>query len=392
MRPFIRDPIHENILLKELDISLINTATFQRLRRVKQTGTVYLVYPGANHTRFEHSIGVRHLAEKILDTLEIHGYAPPEDDKRVLLAASLLHDIAHTPFSHSLDVFDKEEHEKLSEKLIVGTEISDVLSSNGIEPREVPPLISGSRRPLSEIIRSQIDADRLDYLQRDAYYCGVAYGVVDSRILMEFRVVGDKLVISEKGVKPLESVLFARYSMYNMVYGHKTVRIASSMLTRGVLDAIERKELGLEELVHMGDEELISRLMEAGGLAAEMASRIRDRRLFKRAYSLPWDNAPSDLMKLALADRRSLAKRLEDEISKEAGLSVDEVIVDVPKLPLLEEADVKVVWGGRVEDFRRISLLAEPITGSLKRSWSIGVYCPKDHLEKVRAASSRILG
>ena len=392
MRPFIRDPIHENILLQDLDISLIDTAPFQRLRRIKQTGTVYLVYPGANHTRFEHSIGVRHSAEKILETLEIHGYEVSEDEKGVLLTASLLHDIAHVPFSHSLDVVDEEEHERLAEKVILKTEISDVLSKYGIDPHEVPKFIFGSKRPLSDIIRSQVDADRLDYLQRDAYYCGVAYGVVDSRIFMEFRAVDGRLVISEKGIKPLESVLFARYSMYNIVYGHKTVRIASSMLTKGVLDAIERKELTFEELLTLGDEELLLKLKDAGGLAAEMASRIRDRRLFKRAYSLPWDRTPSDLMKLALTDRMSLARRLEDEISKDGGLSKDEVIVDVPKLPLLEEADVKVLWDSRIEDFRRISLLAEPITGSLKRSWSIGVYCPKGYLEKVRKASSKILG
>lgn len=392
MRPFIRDPIHENILLKDLDISLIDTIPFQRLRRIKQTGTVYLVYPGANHTRFEHSIGVRHSAERILGTLEVHGYEVAEDEKEVLLAASLLHDIAHMPFSHSLDVVDEEEHERLAEKVIAKTEISDVLSKHGIDPKEVPHFIFGSKKPLSDVIRSQVDADRLDYLQRDAYYCGVAYGVVDSRIFMEFRVIDDRLVISEKGIKPLESVLFARYSMYNIVYGHKTVRIASSMLTKGVLDAIRRGELSLEELLELGDEELLLRMKDIGGFAAEMASRIRDRRLLKRAYFLPWDKTSSDLMKLALTDRRSLAKKLEHEISEEAGLSEDEVIVDVPKLPLLEEADVKVLWDGRVEDFRRVSLLAEPITSSLKRSWSIGIYCPKDHLEKVRTASLRILG
>ncbi len=391
MRPFIRDPIHENILLQDLDISLIDTKPFQRLRRVKQTGTVYLVYPGANHTRFEHSIGVRHSAEKILDTLEIHGYEVAEDERNVLLAASLLHDIAHMPFSHSLDIVDEEEHERLAEKVILKTEISDVLSRYGIDPHEVPQFIFGSKRPLSDVIRSQIDADRLDYLQRDAYYCGVAYGVVDSRIFMEFRVVDDRLVISEKGIKPLESVLFARYSMYNIVYGHKTVRIASSMLTKGVLDAVERRELALEELLTLGDEELLLKLKDVDGLAAEMASRIRDRRLFKRAYFLPWDETPSDLMKLALTDRMSLTRKLEDEISNEAGLSGEEVIVDIPKLPLLEEADVKVLWDGRVEDFRRVSLLAEPITGSLKRSWSIGVYCPEGYLERVRKASSKIL-
>ncbi len=392
MHRFIRDPIHENILLDELDLSLIDTEPFQRLRRVKQTGLVYLVYPGANHTRLEHSVGVRYLAEEILNTLKVHKYDINEDERRSLLAAALLHDVAHLPFSHSLDVVDDEEHEGLARKIISQTEISDVLSRYGIKIEDVHLLISGLKKPLSDVIRSQIDADRLDYLQRDAYYCGVAYGVIDSRILMEFRMVENRLVISEKGIKPIESVLFARYSMYNIVYGHKTVRIASSMLTKGVLDAMERKELKLDDLLAMGDEELLLRLIEAGGLAAEMASRIKGRRLFKRAFSISWDQTSSDLMKLALEDRRSLAKKLEREVSEEAGLSEEEVIVDVPKLPLLEEADVKVLWNGRMEDFRRVSLLAEPITGSLRRSWSIGVYCPKEHLEKVRKASSRLLG
>lgn len=370
----------------------MDTMPFQRLRRVKQTGMVYLVYPGAQHTRFEHSIGVRHLAELILSTLKMYGLEMNKDDESTLLSAALLHDIAHLPFSHSLSILDEDAHERLAEEVITRSEVGDVLSSLGMNPKDVSSYIKG-QGPFSSIIKSEIDADRLDYLQRDAYYCGVAYGVIDSRILMEFRPYSDKVVISEKGIRPAESVLFARYSMYNMVYGHKTVRIASSMLTKGVKDAIKRNLLSTKDILKMGDEELLSSIKELEGLARLMAERILNRRLYKRAHTVGWDDIDPQMIKDSLDDRKrlELSGRLEEEIAELSGLSMEEIIVDIPPPPILEEANVKVIYKDHVLGLRNVSLLAEPISNSLRRSWSIGVYTDKKYVERVGRAASKLL-
>ena len=379
--------------MNELDLELIDTYQFQRLRRIKQTGLVYLVYPGAQHTRFEHSIGTRHLAEKILETLKIYGLEIKREEEQLLMISSLLHDIAHLPFSHSLDLISEEEHEKLSRDVIASSELKDIVSKYGYSVDDISKCISGERTPLSSIIRSEIDADRLDYLQRDAYYCGVAYGVIDSRILMEFRFYENRVAVSEKGIKPVESVLFARYSMYNMVYGHKTARIASRMLTKGVEEAIKQGALSFDLLLKLGDEELLAEMDKIKGLPSEMSERIKNRRLYKRAFYVSWDEADQDILKKAITEegRRSLSEKLEDEIAAQAGLGYGEVLVDVPKLPILEEANVKVVIQGKLVDLRRISLLAEPITSSMKRSWSIGVYSKSEDVEKVKRASEKVL-
>ena len=379
--------------MNELDLELIDTYQFQRLRRIKQTGLVYLVYPGAQHTRFEHSIGTRHLAEKILETLKIYGLEIKREEEELLMISSLLHDIAHLPFSHSLDLISEEEHEKLSREVIASSELKDIVSKYGYSIDDVSKCISGERTPLSSIIRSEIDADRLDYLQRDAYYCGVAYGVIDSRILMEFRFHENRVAVSEKGIKPVESVLFARYSMYNMVYGHKTARIASRMLTKGVEEAIKQGALSFDLLLKLGDEELLAEMGKIKGLPSEMSERIKNRKLYKRAFYVSWDEADQDILKKAITEegRKSLSEKLEDEIAAQAGLGYGEVLVDVPKLPILEEANVKVVIQGKLVDLRRISLLAEPITSSMKRSWSIGVYSKSEDVEKVKRASEKVL-
>ncbi len=379
--------------MNELDLELIDTYQFQRLRRIKQTGLVYLVYPGAQHTRFEHSIGTRHLAEKILETLKIYGLEIKREEEELLMISSLLHDIAHLPFSHSLDLISEEEHEKLSREVIASSELKDIVSKYGYSVDDVSKCISGERTPLSSIIRSEIDADRLDYLQRDAYYCGVAYGVIDSRILMEFRFHENRVAVSEKGIKPVESVLFARYSMYNMVYGHKTARIASRMLTKGVEEAIKQGALSFDLLLKLGDEELLAEMGKIKGLPSEMSERIKNRKLYKRAFYVSWDEADQDILKKAITEegRKSLSEKLEDEIAAQAGLGYGEVLVDVPKLPILEEANVKVVIQGKLVDLRRISLLAEPITSSMKRSWSIGVYSKSEDVEKVKRASEKVL-
>ncbi len=387
---FVRDPIHQNILLSELDVMLLDTQPMQRLRYVHQTGLVYLVYPGATHTRFEHSIGVRYLAEQILNTIKIYGAEIPRDEEEVVKVAALLHDVAHPAFSHSLDrIVGEESHEEHALRIMRESEISDLLSSHGIDVNDVWKVISRGRG-LGGIVRGDIDADRLDYLRRDAYYTGVAYGVIDTRILMEFRLHGGEVVLSQKGLRPAESVLFARYLMYTTVYNHKTVRIAASMLSKAVREAVKAGALKVEDLYRLRDHQLLATLASLRGIPGDYARRLEERRLFKLAYRASWDEVPRDLLKelVKIADRPKRVERLEEELAGSVGAGFESVIVDIPTPPMLEEAEVKILYNGQATDIKRLSPLADSLTAAYRRAWSFAVYTLPELREKVGKAAA----
>lgn len=390
----IRDPIHQNIILTDLDIRIIDTQPFQRLRKIKQTGMVHLVYPGAQHTRFEHSIGTRYVAEQILLTLKMHGLNINKDDEKSLYAAALLHDIGHIAFSHSVSdtILGHEAHENIARQIIKTTEISDILISEGLSPDKISDMIMGRNGPLSHIIKGEIDADRLDYLRRDAYYCGVAYGVIDTRIFTEYRVFNNILAISRKGLRPAESVLFARYLMYNIVYNHKTVRIASTMISRAVEYALKNNVIKLEDLYRIGDEELMIMLIKNDGEHKRLAQLVNNRKLFKRAYHQEWDETSKDTIKMLLNARNNptLRNKIEEEIAETAKVSPQDVLIDIPELPILEEAEVKILVNSNIVDIKSLSPLSEALSMAYKRAWSFAVYTTQENKERVAEAAKKI--
>jgi HD superfamily phosphohydrolase len=390
----IRDPIHQNIILTDLDIRIIDTQPFQRLRKVKQTGMVHLVYPGAQHTRFEHSIGTRYVAEQILLTLKMHGFDINKDDEKSLYAAALLHDIGHTALSHSVSdaLLGHESHENIARQIIKNTEINDILINEGLSPDKISDMITGKYGPLSHIIKGEIDADRLDYLRRDAYYCGVAYGVVDTRIFTEYRIFNNVLAISRKGLRPAESVLFARYLMYNIVYNHKTVRIASTMLSRAIEYALKNNVIKLEDLWTLGDEELMMILVKNDGEHKRLAQLVYNRKLFKRAYYQEWDETNKDTIKMLLHARTNpvLRNKIEEEIAETAKVNPQDVLMDIPELPILEEAEVKILVNNNIMDIKSLSPLSEALSMAYKRAWSFAVYTTQENKESVTEAAKKM--
>ncbi len=208
----IRDTIHGDIFFSDSDISLLDTLPIQRLRNVSQLGTVSWVFPGASHTRFEHTIGVVHLAKRILRSLiDIEKYRELVD---ILSAAAIFHDAGHPPFSHSIEEFGiltKRRHEERSMEL--AKETIESLGNTDLSASDVVKILGKKMAYLSDIIAGTLDADRLDYLNRDAHHTGVSYGVIDSRIVSLFAIVKDRLAIDERAVIPGETVLFARYVM-----------------------------------------------------------------------------------------------------------------------------------------------------------------------------------
>ncbi|MCQ2228176.1 MAG: HD domain-containing protein [Bacteroidales bacterium] len=227
----VNDPVHGFITIEyKLLLDILNHPWMQRLRRIHQLGMTSLVYPGALHTRFQHALGAMHLIHLAMDTLQNKGTLITEDEQRAAMAAMLLHDIGHGPFSHVLErsIVNSVTHEEISKVLM---ERMNQMMGGRLD--RTIDIFEGRCKPfLHQLISSQLDTDRLDYLKRDSFYTGVSEGTIGSdRIIKMLDVHDDKLVVEAKGIYSVEKFLIARRLMYWQVYLHKTVMSAERMLT-----------------------------------------------------------------------------------------------------------------------------------------------------------------
>ncbi len=233
-----KDPVHKYVHVDDRVIwDLIGTAEFQRLRRVKQLGTTFFTFHGAEHSRFNHSLGVYEIIRRMIDNVFDGRPAWNTEDRLLCLCAALLHDVGHGPFSHSFEKVFHLDHEHFTQRIILGdTEINQVLREVDREfPKKVAEVIAktSDNKLAISMISSQIDADRMDYLLRDAYFTGVTYGNFDmERILRVMRPHGDQVVIKYSGMHAVEHYIMSRYQMYWQVYFHPVTRSAEVILTK----------------------------------------------------------------------------------------------------------------------------------------------------------------
>ncbi len=234
-RKILNDPVHGFITIPdELIFGLMNHPCFQRLTRIRQLGLTYLVYPGALHTRFNHAIGAMHLMDEATEILKQKGFEIKPEEKQAALAAILLHDVGHGPFSHALEnsLIHNVSHEDISLRLM--EKLDEEM--NG-QLKMAIRIFKGTYRKkfLHQLVSSQLDVDRLDYLSRDSFFTGVSEGVIGTeRILKMMTIANDDLAVEEKGIYSVERFIIARRLMYWQVYFHKTVVAAEQMLI-GVL-------------------------------------------------------------------------------------------------------------------------------------------------------------
>ncbi|WP_186330001.1 HD domain-containing protein [Staphylococcus hominis] len=225
-----KDPIHKYVHVKDQLIwDLIKTKEFQRLRRIKQLGTLYLAFHTAEHSRFGHSLGVYEIVRRMIDESFVGREAWNNKDRPLALCAALLHDLGHGPFSHSFEKIFNTDHEAFTQEIITGnTEVNEVLSRvSETFPQEVADVINKTHKNklVISMISSQIDADRMDYLQRDAYFTGVSYGTFDmERILRLMRPSKDEVLIKESSMHAVENFIMSRYQMYWQIYFHPVSR------------------------------------------------------------------------------------------------------------------------------------------------------------------------
>ena len=399
-----KDPVHSYIHVRDLVIwDLISTREFQRLRRIRQLGTTYLVFHGAEHSRFNHSLGVYEIIRRIVDDI-FKGREHWDDSERLLtLCAALLHDLGHGPFSHAFENVFGLDHEEYTRKILLGdTEVNAVLRRVAPDfPEKVAQVIEKKyANPLVvNLISSQIDADRMDYLQRDAYYTGVSYGHFDmERILRVMRPREDKIVIKESGMHAVEDYIMSRYQMYLQVYFHPISRSAEMILNHTLKRA--RKlfhegyvfkqdpfpfvsfftgEITLEAYINLDESVVLTYFkwwsQEEDEILRDLSTRFINRRLFHYVDFNPGE----ELQKY---------ERLK-ELFTEAGIDptyyfVHDTTADLP-YDFYRPGEEKVrepifleMKNGKELELSRKSTIVDAITGRVQRDHK--VYFPKERI------------
>ncbi len=296
-----RDPIHGFLRADELERSLIGSRPLQRLRYVHQLGFTYLVYPGAEHSRFSHVLGAMELAGRAYDRLAAKSGGRLEVgarslDRRLVRAAALLHDVGHAPFSHSAeDLFEAGiDHEQMTHRLLATREIAEIFErlGEGVGAAEVIALLKGEttgiRRILSQILSGELDVDKMDYLQRDSLYCGVRYGVFDLERLfdtilpLEDPATGKwGIGVEEGGVHALEALVLARYYMFTQVYFNVTGKVLELHLNEWLRESGRRWPADPEAFLAQDDTSILGELRRS---SSPHAKAITERQRFTLAF------------------------------------------------------------------------------------------------------------
>ena len=381
----IKDSVHDHIEVTGVAEALLDTPAVQRLRRVSQLGTVSLVYPSANHTRFEHSLGVYHLASEALDHLGVAGRTAER-----VRAAALLHDVGHSPFSHNVERLLYRHTGKLHDDvadLLSDGRVGAVLRDHDIDPDAVAELVAGGGR-YGQLVSGELDVDRMDYLVRDAHHTGVPYGTIDhGRLVRELTFVDGELVLGEGNVQTAESLLLARALMNPTVYQHHVARIGKAMLRRATERLLERTDHDAETVRRWDDADLLVALRRTDATAG-LADRLSTRDLYKRAV---WAELPDVPESLRTADRGRV-RELEREIAEAADLDPDSVVVDVPPPPEMRESSSRVVVNGEIRRLDRQSPLVSALRTAGRNQWRLGVYAPETAVDRVGRTAARTLG
>ncbi len=370
----IRDALYDRIPLTPDDLALIDTAAFQRLDRIQQLGFVSRIWPGAKHTRFEHSLGVMHLARRAAVRLSQRpaGTWITLDDIRTVSAAALLHDVGHYPYSHAIEELGAPvlPHEAVGRRMITDSPLADVLRDRcGLDPARIASLIHGDRaalpprdRVLYQILSGALDVDKLDYLPRDARACHVPYGGVDTDRLLgsldlaavpasDLEANDLRIVMTPKGISALHSLINARQEMFDNVYWHHTNRACMVMLLRAVQDALLNGCIAPEALWTLDDVTLLQALQreEMPATTRHLADALAGRSFHKRALEV--SNRAAELygrlgnLWFDPAARREVELQLAESLSGQLGRPVGEaaILIDIPK-PEKWKTDVWVAW------------------------------------------------
>jgi HD superfamily phosphohydrolase len=336
----VRDALWGHVYLTPRMAALLKAEPFMRLYRILQLGPAYAVYPGATHTRAAHSIGVYHLARRLLIDLANRGAASwltPEGALSFLCAA-LLHDLGHFPYAHSLKELPLARHEALAAELILREPLRSLVSKTGADPVFTAAIVDAAPDRSGEsgwelgfyrgLLSGTLDPDKLDYLNRDARHCGVPYGAQDvDFILSRLQPSREKgTMIDGRGIFSVESLLFSKYLMYRAVYWHPAVRSATGMIKKALMGGLEDGALKPQDLYDLDDAGLFALLAGRSHPLFHLAAEVRSGRFFVPVAEIPFDETAHR----NLLDIRSRSRH-ERALAEELSLPPEALVIDVPE-------------------------------------------------------------
>ena len=400
----ITDPIHDFIQLDKTEHKIIDTPVFQRLRRIKQLSGAHLTYPGAQHTRFEHSLGVLHIASMAASSLNSKSLMSTDDIQNIRFAA-LLHDIGHGPFSHLFEEVlqrKKQSHEEIGKQIILKSEIGDIISKSGYDKKLIHNLAVGQSRMqyLNEIVSGALSADMMDYLLRDGYFTGAEHAKIDHhRLTHSLDVYKNKLALDSSALVNFETMMISRFQMFKAVYFHKTVRAGEVMLLEAM--SLAGNELGLsslkmDEYVKLTDEVILEKLMSLPETSSDLkaakkiATDYQDRKLFKCVFER------------SLSGKSLSKKRLDEikqKIAKKSKINPNQIFIDtsttssIPLTPSKKESKSIILTrkDGKKTIAKEIPISQIPLVSSMSKVMNIlRVYTPASHRRKIEIATKSI--
>jgi HD superfamily phosphohydrolase len=401
----IIDPIHDFIRVYDHELEIIDNPIFQRLRRIRQLSGAHLTYPAAQHTRFEHSLGVMHIASQAGQALKEKEILK-SDDIETLRLAGLLHDIGHGPFSHLFEEIIQQKkisHEDFGKNLILKSEIGDTLSKNGYDKRSIAKVAFGDSKYqyLNEIVSGALSADMMDYLLRDGYFTGAEHAKIDhKRLTQSLDVHKKKLALERSALYSFESMMHSRYQMFKAVYFHKTVRSAEVMLLEALRlsdDEFGFTSFNMNEFVKLTDEYVLSMLLSSKSSklkrARKFAEDYQNRKLLKCVFERIL-TSKTLLGKIKTNEIRSL-------LSKKSKVSEDEIFVDssvTPSIPLApskkESKQIILITNENGKSqAQELDISEIPVVSAISGFMNIlRVYTAQKNRKKVEIAAKSILG
>jgi len=408
----IKDPVHGYVHITAEEREIIDSFPVQRLHRLRQLAGSEYVYPGANHTRFEHSVGVMYLAGRVAENPNISRRISQNDAQKIRIAA-LLHDAGHGPFSHVFEhLLDKElnkTHEDITSWIIRNSELKDILSKLGYNSEEIGKLAVGRlHKPdkafLDQIISSSVDVDKLDFVVRDTYHTGAEYGHIDIfRLIQTMAILDQNLAVSLGALSALESFIIARIESFKSIYFHRVGRAAQIMLATAMEKANE--DLGLtdfatpEEYLSM-DDYTVWTMLKNSEKSSQIIRNLERRKMLKCAYEKTFYE--KDTMVSNIFSRGVHRKQLQTEIAEKAGVKAETITIDVPTVTsvpyhhsiLMEPMEIPVFYkthDGNTNLLRlsEISKVFDVLKGFIN---ILRVYTNQNSLKKVSNAASEILG
>lgn len=432
----VNDTIHGSFIIDGARKELLSTPEFNKLSHIKQLGLAHLVFPGAHHTRFEHSLGVSFVGGLMSDSVGLSDH-----EKKMVQVAGMLHDVGHGPYSHTLEHILHErggmDHMSVTEGIITGEydilrtgeesvfpdrkSVPEILEDYDLNPKEIADLIrgpdaQGSERSLfwnkgeeffstddytmGHLVHGPVDCDQIDYLLRDAHFTGVRHGIIDHHRLIHClkKHAGD-VAIGEGGLSALEGMLTARALMYSAVYFHRVTRITEVMLSHAVERMPENSSDPLD-MQKMVDAEIWQLLNEQGGFQQDILRRIKYRQLFKVAMTRRKQDLDENQIQslLEIAQDSHKRRQLEDEIALRAKIPEGYVSIDVPSLKLLlseprmAQVDIRIEGqDGKYRWFKEHTPLADALRTRQVSQAVMYVTTLSGHTEKVSKIAERLI-